>query len=131
MKKFLLLIPLAFLSVPVPTQAQQVNVYQGCIAETYYPAHYDRYGNFVQDSMSRNFIPCGGYRQRTCNPEAGALLGMGIAGAIVGGDTQTYTNSWNSNYSRNNYSGSSTYRTSRNNYWQSLGAGAGALMFGC
>ena len=60
MKKLLLLIPLAFLSIPAPIQAQQVNVYQGCIAESYYPAHYDRYGNFVQDSVIRNFVPCGG-----------------------------------------------------------------------
>ena len=60
MKKLLLLIPLAFLSIPAPIQAQQVNVYQGCIAESYYPAHYDRYGNFVQESISRNFVPCGG-----------------------------------------------------------------------
>ena len=60
MKKLLLLIPLAFLSIPAPIQAQQVNVYQTCIAESYYPAHYDRYGNFVQEGISRNFVPCGG-----------------------------------------------------------------------
>ena len=129
MKKLLLLLPLTLFSVPAPLQAQQVNVYQGCIVESYYPAHYDRYGNFVQAGVSRSFTPC--QQQRNCNPEAGALLGAGIAGAIVGGDTQTYTNSWSNNYSRNNSSGSSTSRYSRNNYWGALGAGAGALLFGC
>jgi hypothetical protein len=130
MKKLLLLLPLTLFSVPAPLQAQQVNVYQGCIVESYYPAHYDRYGNFVQAGVSRSFTPC--QQQRNCNPEAGALLGAGIAGAIVGGDTETRTSSWSNNYSRrDNSSGSSTSRYSRNNYWQSLGAGAGALLFGC
>jgi hypothetical protein len=134
MKKLLLLIPLTFLSVPAPIHAQQVNVYQGCIAESYYPAHYDRYGNFVQAGISRNFVPCGGYSQqpqRICNPEAGALLGMGIAGAIVGGDTYNYNESYYNNRNRGGYSGGQSGRYSSNNYWRQLGAGAGALLFGC
>ena len=135
MKKLLLLIPLTFLSIPAPIQAQQVTVYQSCIGEVYFPGYYDQYGNFVAGGVSRTRVPCGGgggyQQQRTCNPEAGALLGAGIAGAIVGGDTHTYTNTWNNNRTRNGDSGSSTYTSSKNNYWQALGAGAGALMFGC
>jgi len=130
MKKLLLLIPLTFLSVPV--QAQQVTVYQSCMSEVYFPGYYDQYGNFVQGGVGTTRVPCGGgSAARNCNPEAGALLGAGIAGAIVGGDTHTWTNTWNNTRSRNGDSGSSTYRSSKNNYWQSLGAGAGALMFGC
>ena len=143
MKKLLLLIPLTFLSVPA--QAQQVTEYQTCIRyrEVYVPAYYDRYGNYIEGTVNNSSysVPCGGsahvgvpvyqQQQRTCNPQAGALLGAGIAGAIVGGDTHTWTNTWNNTRTRNGDSGSSTYRSSKNNYWQSLGAGAGALLFGC
>ena len=132
MKKLLPLIPLAFLSIPAPVQAQQVTVYQSCVGEVYFPGYYDQYGNFVQGGVGTTRVPCGGgSTARNCNPEAGALLGAGIAGAIVGGDTHTWTNTWNNTRSRNGDSGSSTYRSSKNNYWQALGAGAGALMFGC
>ena len=127
MKKLLLLLPLTFLSVPAPIQAQQVNVYQGCIAESYYPAHYDRYGNFVQEGISRNFVPCGGYG-RTCNPIAGAVMGGGLAEALSGGNGYRY----NSDYSRGssgsyNYS----YRNYKSNGWSLFGAGLGALMYSC
>jgi hypothetical protein len=139
MKKLLLLIPLAFLSIPAPVQAQQVNVYQGCIAESFYPAHYDRYGNFVQDSIVRNFVPCsttvysgGNYyqqRQRTCNPTAGAAMGAGLAEALSGGNGYRY----NSDYSRNRSSGSYnySYRNYKSNGWSLFGAGLGALMYSC
>jgi hypothetical protein len=138
MKKLLLLIPLTFLSIPAPTQAQQVNVYQGCIAESYYPAHYDRYGNFVRESIIRNFVPCGGggysagnyYQQpqRICNPTAGAAMGAGLAEALSGGNGYRY----NSDYSRGssgsyNYS----YRNYKSNGWSLFGAGLGALMYSC
>jgi hypothetical protein len=137
MKKLLLLIPLTFLSIPAPIQAQQVNVYQGCIAESYYPAHYDRYGNFVQDSVIRNFVPCGGgyyagnyYQQpqRICNPTAGAAMGAGLAEALSGGNGYRY----NSDYSHGssgsyNYS----YRNYKSNGWSLFGAGLGALMYSC
>jgi hypothetical protein len=87
MKKLLLLIPLVFLSVPAPTQAQQVNVYQSCVGEVYFPGYYDQYGNFVQGGVATTRVPCGGGGySRGCNPEAGALLGLGIAGAIAGGE---------------------------------------------
>lgn len=130
MKKLLLLIPLTFLSVPV--QAQQVTVYQSCVSEVYFPGYYDQYGNFVQGGVSMTRVPCGGggYARR-CNPEAGALLGLGIAGAIAGGEKYSYNNSWSNTRSRNGSSGSSSSSYSNNNYWKSLGAGAGALMFGC
>ena len=137
-KKLLLLIPLAFLSIPAPIQAQQVNVYQGCIAESYYPAHYDRYGNFVQSGMSRNVVPCGGggygYSggySRGCNPEAGSLLGLGIAGAIAGGEKYSSNSSYSTTRTINGFSSSSSSNYRNNNYWKSLGAGAGALLFGC
>jgi len=137
MKNLFLPITLALISVPctapVSVQAQQVNVYQGCISEIYYPAHYDRYGNFVQSSVSRTFAPCSGGSsyERNCNPQAGALLGLGIAGAIAGGEKYSYNNSYGSAYSRNGYSSSSSSIYRNNNYWKSLGAGAGALLFGC
>ena len=68
---------------------------------------------------------------RSCNPEAGALLGLGIAGAIAGGEKYSYNNSYSSTRTRDGYSSSSSSRYSNNNYWKSLGAGAGALLFGC
>jgi hypothetical protein len=57
MKRFLLLIPFAFLSVPVlPAQAQQTNIYQVCTTyqENYAPGYYDRYGNYVQGNVGTN-----------------------------------------------------------------------------
>jgi hypothetical protein len=132
MKKLLLLIPLTFLSVPAPVQAQQVTVYQSCMSEVYFPGYYDQYGNFVQGGVSMTRVPCGGGTSaRRCNPEAGALLGLGIAGAIAGGEKYSYNNNYSSTYSRGGYSSSSSSRYSNNNYWKSLGAGAGALLFGC
>ena len=142
MKKLLLLIPLTFLSVPTPIQAQQVNVYQGCIAESYYPAHYDRYGNFVQDSVIRNFVPCGGgysagnyYQQpqRICNPTAGAAMGAGLAEALSGGNGWRSNSNWTRDYNRNSSSGSYNYssRNYKSNGWSLFGAGLGALMYSC
>jgi hypothetical protein len=131
MKKLLpFLLPLTFISVPVlPAKAQQVNVYQGCIVESYYPAHYDQYGRFVQEGVSRNFVPCGGYQQRTCNPTAGAAMGAGLAEALSGGNGYRY----NSDYSRNGSSGSYnySYRNYKSNGWSLFGAGLGALMYSC
>jgi hypothetical protein len=130
MKKLLLLIPLTFLSVPV--QAQQVTVYQSCVGEVYFPGYYDQYGNFVQGGVSTTRVPCGGgggYAARNCNPEAGALLGAGLAEALSGGNGYRY----NSDYSRDRSSGSYnySYRNYKSNGWSLFGAGAGALLFGC
>jgi hypothetical protein len=130
MKKLLLLIPLTFLSVPV--QAQQVTVYQSCVGEVYFPGYYDQYGNFVQGGVSTTRVPCGGgggYAARNCNPEAGALLGAGLAEALSGGNGYRY----NSDYSRDRSSGSYnySYRNYKSNGWSLFGAGAGALQFGC
>ena len=130
MKKLLLLIPLTFLSVPI--QAQQVTVYQSCVGEVYFPGYYDQYGNFVQGGVSTTRVPCGGgvgYAARNCNPEAGALLGAGLAEALSGGNGYRY----NSDYSRDRSSGSYnySYRNYKSNGWSLFGAGAGALLFGC
>jgi hypothetical protein len=130
MKKLLLLIPLTFLSLPV--QAQQVTVYQSCVGEVYFPGYYDQYGNFVQGGVSTTRVPCGGgggYAARNCNPEAGALLGAGLAEALSGGNGYRY----NSDYSRDRSSGSYnySYRNYKSNGWSLFGAGAGALLFGC
>jgi hypothetical protein len=128
MKKLLLLIPLTFLSVPV--QAQQVTVYQSCVGEVYFPGYYDQYGNFVQGGVGTTRVPCGGgSAARNCNPEAGALLGAGLAEALSGGNGYRY----NSDYSRDRSSGSYnySYRNYKSNGWSSFGAGAGALLFGC
>jgi hypothetical protein len=137
MKKLLLLIPLAFLSipaVPAPVQAQQMTVYQSCMGEVYFPGYYDRYGNFVQGGVSMTRVPCGGGgggSARICNPEAGSLLGLGIAGAIAGGEKYNYNTNYSATYSRGGYSSSSNSNYSNNNYWKALGAGAGAILFGC
>ena len=130
MKKLLLLIPLTFLSVPV--HAQQVTVYQSCVGEVYFPGYYDQYGNFVQGGVGTTRVPCGGgggYAARNCNPEAGALLGAGLAEALSGGNGYRY----NSDYSRDRSSGSYnySYRNYKSNGWSLFGAGAGALLFGC
>jgi hypothetical protein len=131
MKKLLLLIPLALLSVPAPTRAQQVNVYQSCVGEVYFPGYYDQYGNFVQGGVGTTRVPCGGggYASRSCNPTAGAALGAGLAEALSGGNGYRY----NSDYSRDRSSGSYnySYRNYKSNGWSLFGAGAGALLFGC
>jgi len=134
MKKLLLLIPLALLSipaVPAPVQAQQMTVYQSCVGEVYFPGYYDQYGNFVQGGVSMTRVPCGGGGGygRTCNPTAGAALGGGLAEALSGGNGYRY----NSDYSRNGSSGSYnySYRNYKSNGWSLFGAGAGALLFGC
>jgi hypothetical protein len=145
MKKLLLLLPLTFLSVPVlPAKAQYAVCTQ--YQESYQPGGYDRNGNYIQSQIvvQKYAVPCGmnvssgggyGYYQqpqRICNPEAGALLGMGIAGAIVGGDTYNYNESYYNNRNRGGgYSGGQSGRYSSNNYWRQLGAGAGSLLFGC
>ena len=134
MKKLLLLIPLTFLSVPVqPVHSQQVNVYQSCVGEVYFPGYYDQYGNFVQGGVATTRVPCGGggYAARRCNTEAGALLGLGIAGAIAGGEKYSSNSSYTTTRTSNGFSSSSSSRYSNNNYWKSLCAGAGALLFGC
>lgn len=156
LKAFLLA---GLIASPTPVFAQQTNTYQVCrqYQENYVPGYYNNYGNYIQGGVqtteltvncqtgevysSRVYSGNGGgyvaqpptnyYRRRTCNPTAGALLGAGIAGAISGGNSRTSSGSWNSSYGRN-YSNSSWSNTYSNNYsWQALGAGLGALLFGC
>lgn len=143
MKHLLLLLPLTLASVSV--QAQQVNQYGVCTQyqEVYVPGGYDQYGNYYPGGVQTQSynVPCGNmnagyggnnyYRPRVCNPTAGALLGAGIAGAIAGGSSRSYSGNWYNTYSRDGSSGGWS-NTEKNNYsWQTLGAGLGALMFGC
>ena len=133
MKKLLLLIPLLLLSVPAPTEAQQVTVYQSCVGEVYFPGYYDQYGNFVQGGVGTTRVPGGGGGgggySRSCNPTAGAAMGAGLAEALSGGNGYRY----NSDYTRNRSSGSYnySYRNYKSNGWSLFGAGLGALMYSC
>ena len=93
---------------PVPALSQQVNVYQTCTTykENYIPGYYDRYGNYIQGTVTtqKYTASCGnanysqpvvvaqpapvytnaGYRRGYCSPARttlGGLLGGGIAAA--------------------------------------------------
>jgi len=149
-KKLLLFLPLTLFSFPVSVQAQQMNSYGVCrqYQEMYIPGGYDSYGNYISGrvrTQSYN-VPCnqvssGNWsppvyqqpvyqqRQRICNPGAGAAMGGGLAEALSGGNGYRY----NSNYSRDRYSGSYnySYRNYKSNGWSLFGAGLGALMFSC
>jgi hypothetical protein len=147
------------IATPSATFAQQTNTFQVCrqYKENYVPGYYNNYGNYVQGGVQTleltvncqtgevysskvynggngGYIaqpPLEYYRRRNCNPNVGALLGAGIAGAISGGNTRTSSGGYNSFYGRN-YSSSSWNNTYRNNnYSQMLGAGIGALLFSC
>jgi len=146
-----LLLPLSFL--PVSVEAQQLNTYQVCntYQEQYTPGYYTNNGSYIQGGVYtiKNTVNCetgevyssqpyrGGnvsyqqpyYRQRTCNPAAGAAIGYGLATAISG---QTGYN-YNSNYRRNRNSGSYNYSygNKRSNSWGIFGAGVGSILFGC
>jgi hypothetical protein len=147
-----LLLPLSF--VPVSVEAQQLNTYQVCntYQEQYTPGYYTNNGSYIQGGVYtiKNTVNCetgevyssqpyrGGnvvvnqqpyYRQRTCNPAAGAALGYGLASALSG---QTGYN-YNSNYRRNRNSGSYNYSygNKRSNSWGIFGAGVGSILFGC
>lgn len=108
--------------------------------EVYVPGGYDQYGNYYSGGVRTQSynVPCnqvsGGnwnptyYRQRVCNPTAGAAMGAGLAEALSGGNGYRY----NSDYSRGssgsyNYS----YRNYKSNGWSLFGAGLGALMYSC
>ena len=147
-----LLLPFAFVA---PTQAQQVNVYgeSYCYAnvEQYVPGYYDVYGRYIPGYVNRirNRVSCGEnvvvnqqpyynngggyYRQRVCNPAAGALMGAGIAEALSGGRGWKSRSNWTRNYNRNSSSGSYNYsnRNYKSNGWINFGAGAGSILFGC
>ena len=147
-----LILPLAF---AIPTQAQQVNVYgeSYCYVNTeqYVPGYYNNYGNYVSGyvNRTRNRVPCGNnvvvnpqpyynnnggyYRQRTCNPTAGAAIGYGLGEALGGGNGWKSSSNWTRNYNRNSSSGSYNYsnRNYKSNGWSIFGAGIGSILFGC
>jgi hypothetical protein len=146
-----LLLPFAFVT---PIQAQQVNVYgeSYCYTnvEQYVPGYYDVYGRYIPGyvNRARNRVPCGDnvvvnpqpyyngggyYRQRVCNPTAGAAMGAGLAEALSGGNGWRSSSNWTRNYNRNSSSGSYNYsnRNYKSNGWTLFGAGLGALMYSC
>lgn len=91
MKKFLLLLPLTFLSVPTRIEAQQVNNYAVCTQnqEVYQPGGYDRYGNYVPGGVIvRTYnVPCNSGNQYygNGNISGGCRPGPTILGALLGG----------------------------------------------
>lgn len=135
------------LVAPLPGVAQQVNVYgeSYCYVNTeqYIPGYYNNYGNYVGGyvNRTRNQVPCNGnvvnqqpyYRNRVCNPTAGAAMGAGLAEALSGGNGWKSYSNWNRTYNRNSSSGSYNYgnRNYRSNGWTLFGAGLGALMYSC
>lgn len=147
MKKVFSSLLVVGIALPTPIMAQQVNYYQTCTAyrEVYVPGYYDQYGNYQSGRVNTQSysVSCGSgnyyaapvaqrqYRQRNCNPTAGALLGAGIAGAISGGSGWSNSGSWSRKYRKNGSSGSWKSSNTNNYSWQSLGAGLGALAFSC
>ena len=144
----------SLIAAPVPVFAQQTNIYQTCTnyQENYNPGYYDQYGNYIQGNVNtqRYNVQCGTgtyyrpnnggypqqyypqqqYRQRVCNPTAGAALGAGLASAITG-NSYNYGGSYQRNYNRNSSSGSWSNYGTNSNGWTLFGAGLGALMFSC
>lgn len=146
------------IAAPLPVFAQQTNIYQVCTnyQENYAPGYYDRYGNYVQGNVNTQrynvdcqnqtyYRPNGGYvqpspvvapieqpryRQRICNPVAGAALGAGLASALTG-NRYNYGGSYYRNYNRGNYSGGWNNYGSNSNGWTLFGAGLGALIYSC
>ncbi len=146
----LTLIPFTFATASV--NAQQVNTYGVCTQyrEVYIPGYTNQSGNYVPGRVATQAfnVPCDPsvatytpppppqpqpqyYRQRVCNPTAGAALGAGLAGALGGGYSRTYSGNWYNNYSRGSSSGGYSNTTKYTGYWQLFGAGLGALMFSC
>jgi hypothetical protein len=151
-----ILLPITFIA---PVEAQQLNTYQVChtYQEQYSPGYYTNNGSYIQGGVYtiKNTVNCetgevyssqpysGGrnvvvnqqpyYRQRRCNPYAGAALGAGLAEAISGGNGWRSSSNWTRNYNRNSSSGSYNYsnRNYKSNGWSLLGGGLGALIFGC
>jgi hypothetical protein len=147
-----LLLPFAFVPASVEAQ-QQVNVYgeNYCYVNTeqYVPGYYDSYGRYIPGYVNRNRqqVPCnnnvvvnpqpyynnggGYYRQRVCNPAAGAALGYGLGSALSGGSGWKNSGSWNRYYGRNYSSGSWNNSYRNKSGWAIFGAGLGALAFSC
>ena len=148
----------SLIAAPLPVVAQQTNIYSVCTnyQENYTPGYYDQYGNYVSGSVNTQrynvqcgtgtyYRPNGGnvyqspvaapvaqpqYRQRVCNPVAGAALGAGLASAITG-NRYNYGGSYYRNYDRGSYSGGWNRSGTNSNGWTLFGAGLGALMFSC
>jgi hypothetical protein len=141
-----LLLPITFIA---PVEAQQLNTYQVChtYQEQYSPGYYTNNGSYIQGGVYtiKNTVNCqtgevyssqpysGGrnvvvnqqpyYRQRRCNPAAGAALGYGLAEAISGGNGWRSSSNWTRNYNRNSSSCSYNYsnRKYKSNIWSIFG----------
>jgi len=146
------------IAAPIPAFAQQTNIYQTCTnyQENYTPGYYDQYGNYISGRVNTQrynvqcgtgtyYRPNGGnvyqspvavpiqqpqYRQRICNPTAGAALGAGLASALTG-NSYNYGGSYQRNYNRNSSSGSWSNYGTNSNGWTLFGAGLGALLYSC
>jgi hypothetical protein len=141
---------------PITVSAQQLNTYQVChtYQEQYAPGYYANNGSYVQGGVYtiKNTVNCqtgevyssqpyrgGGnvsyqqpyYRQRNCNPAAGALLGGGLANALSGGGGWKNSGSWNRYYGRNYSAGKWSNSYTNKNGWTAFGAGLGSIIFSC
>jgi hypothetical protein len=149
-----ILLPITFI---VPVEAQQLNTYQVChtYQEQYTPGYYTNNGSYIQGGVYtiKNTVNCqtgevyssqpysgGGnfvvnqqpyYRQRNCNPTAGALIGGGLANALSGGGGWKNSGSWNRYYGRNYSAGKWSNSYTNKSGWTAFGAGLGALLFSC
>ena len=143
--------------LPLPVLSQQLNTYQVChtYQEQYIPGRYTNNGSYVRGGVYtlKNTINCqtgevyssqpynggGGNtivyqpvrRQRVCNPNAGALMGGGLASALSGGSGGKNSGSWNRTYGRNYSSGNWNNSYRNKSGWTYFGMGLGALMFSC
>ena len=156
MKKLISSLIVVAVASPITVSAQQLNTYQVChtYQEQYTPGYYTNNGSYIQGGVYtlKNTVNCqtgevyssqpyrgGGnvsyqqpyYRQRNCNPAAGALLGGGLANALSGGGGWKNSGSWNRYYGRNYSAGKWSNSYTNKNGWTAFGAGLGALMFSC
>jgi len=156
MKKLISSLIVVAVASPITVSAQQLNTYQVChtYQEQYTPGYYTNNGSYVQGGVYtiKNTVNCqtgevyssqpyrgGGnvsyqqpyYRQRNCNPAAGALLGGGLANALSGGGGWKNSGSWNRYYGRNYSAGKWSNSYTNKNGWTAFGAGLGSIIFSC
>jgi hypothetical protein len=149
------------LPIPVLAQQTNLYQVCTTYAENYSPGYYDSNGNYRQGNVNTQSYntQCGTgtyyrpnnavaapyyaapvvvqpapqpyYRQRVCNPTAGALMGAGLASALSGGGGWSNSGKWNRYYGRRYSAGSWSNSYRNNSGWTLFGAGLGALAFSC